>query len=132
MLIKSMAEGTAYVFADIFDEYAYTPEASVSSTQASTQEMETDQDDEQAQESTSFEIPLNTLLECLNIFGTASGSSLPSGSKFKKWKDGGGSGDEMGEGGQMRVEHYFGGGSEKRTGMRLTYNGAGHPLVVLL
>ena len=88
-------------------------------------------------ENTTFEVPLNTLLECLNIFGTASGNIISSGNsnsgKFKKRKENASEDEGDGQGRDSRpIEHYFGGGTEKRTGMRLSYNGAGHPLTVLL
>lgn len=96
-----------------------------------------------------FEIPLNTLIECLNIFGTAGPASTNSSAgKYKKWRKAGDDSDhDDGDEGRARggrsngannsgvgargIESYFG-GSEKRTGMRMTYAGAGYPLTLLM
>jgi len=90
-----------------------------------------------------FEIPLNTVIDCLNIFGSA-GISSSAGGSYKKWKvtedeDE----DEEGADNQNKrrkndarpargIESYFGGGSEKRTSMRLSYAGPGYPLTLIL
>jgi cell cycle checkpoint protein len=89
-----------------------------------------------------FEIPLNTVIECLNIFGSA-GISSSAGGSYKKWKkteDGSENEDGADDGRQRQngtrptrgIESYFGGGSEKRTGMRLSYAGPGYPLTLIL
>lgn len=92
-----------------------------------------------------FEIPLNTVIDCLNIFGSA-GISSSGGGSYKKWKATEGEAeDEEGTGDQDRdrrrrndarpargIESYFGGGSEKRTSMRLSYAGPGYPLTLIL
>ncbi|KIK54531.1 hypothetical protein GYMLUDRAFT_249463 [Collybiopsis luxurians FD-317 M1] len=134
--------GTAYVFADVFDEFTYHPEVTEgqSSQQPTIQEEETDY-------CSAFEISLNTFMECMNIYGTASGSSSKSGKlkPFKNYGDesnGPESDDDQAEGAQDRgdkrskpgggrSEHFFG-GSERGTGMRLTYIGPGFPLTVTL
>ncbi|TFK34832.1 Rad1/Rec1/Rad17 [Crucibulum laeve] len=139
--------GTAFIFADIFDEYAYHSE-SPPAEQSS--QLSQDGDDEQEPEvvdNAAFEIPLNTLIECLNIFGTAGPvSTNNSGDKFKKWRraeDGSDDddGDDNGRRGGRRgvsgggggpLDAYFGGGSEKRTGMRMSYAGSGYPLTLLI
>ncbi|KAK0478044.1 Rad1/Rec1/Rad17 [Armillaria luteobubalina] len=122
--------GTAYIFSDVFDEYEYNSELP-SSTQDSA-------DDEDA-ENTAFEVPLNTLIECLNIFGTAGGANYnASGSgRYTRWKKVGDNddGDDLqddDDGGRGRMQQFFGGSSEKRTGMRMSYAGAGYPLTLLL
>jgi len=102
-----------------------------------------------------FEIPLTTLIECLNIFGTAGPSTgnVTSSSDGPRGSGGGGRGGGPGqgqgrgwrkagdddasdeEGGDRRrgpIEAYFGGGSEKRTGMRLSYPGSGYPLSMIM
>ncbi|KAI6117591.1 Rad1/Rec1/Rad17 [Pisolithus croceorrhizus] len=61
-----------------------------------------------------FEIPLNTLIECLNIYGTAGMSAA---------------GEQQARGagnapGSNRIDQYFGGGSDKGTRARLSYCGA--------
>lgn len=86
-----------------------------------------------------FEIPLNTLIECLNIFGTAGPASTTStAGKYKKWRKAGDDSDDddgrsngANTSGARGIESYFG-GSEKRTGMRMTYVGAGYPLTLLM
>ncbi|KAF8916036.1 repair protein Rad1/Rec1/Rad17-domain-containing protein [Mucidula mucida] len=79
--------GTAFIFSGIFDEYETT----------------TDDHDDDDEDSAAFEIPLNTLIECLNIFGTAGGSSYTGsssggGGKVTRWRRVGGDdsdGDDM-------------------------------------
>ncbi|KAF9501163.1 Rad1-domain-containing protein [Pleurotus eryngii] len=120
---------TAYIFADIFDEYAYHSEA------APSQQSQDDGVDNMA-----FEIPLNTLIECLNIFGTAGAhpsSTTLGGKRWKKQEEDKGSDEEEGEGEgannkRRGIAQYFGAGPEKSTGMRLTYEGAGFPLTLLI
>ncbi|RDB24017.1 Cell cycle checkpoint protein RAD1 [Hypsizygus marmoreus] len=124
--------GTAFIFSDVFDEYCYRSEnPPVVASQ--------DSQDSEIVDNTAFEVPLNTLIECLNIFGTAGSTSANvTTSKFKKWKKAGDDSDNDDDGGRGRsaggrgIDSYFGGGSEKRTGMRLTYAGAGYPLTLLL
>ncbi|KAJ3570096.1 hypothetical protein NP233_g4621 [Leucocoprinus birnbaumii] len=113
---------TAWVFADIFDEYVYNPENTLDGDV-----MQTSQEEEM--ESSSFEMPLNTVLDCLNIFGTAASStgSGSGGGGKKGWKrqaqdSDRDSGDEN-EG--NRIEPLNPNASEKHTGMRLTYMGPG-------
>ena len=88
-----------------------------------------------------FEIPLNTLIECLNIFGTAGPASTNTSNsgKYKKWKKAGEDSDhdDDDEGGRGRgnargIDSYFGGGSERRTGLRMSYAGTGYPLTLLM
>lgn len=127
---------TAYIFADIFDEYVYRSE----------DELVPPSQDNQSQNSqhpnadnAAFEIPLNTLIECLNIFGTAGASGTSSSNpKFQKWRhaDDNNNSDDADDrnnsrGGVGRIDQYFS-GSEKRTGMRLSYAGAGYPLTLLV
>ncbi|KAF5360515.1 hypothetical protein D9756_004883 [Leucocoprinus leucothites] len=117
----------AWIFADIFDEFIYNPE-----TPTDDDFMRTTQDQEI--ESSSFEMPLNTVLDCLNIFGTAA-SSTGTGVGKKGWKKQNQdsdreSGDE--EAGGNRVEPLNPNASEKHTGMRLTYMSPGYPLTLLI
>ncbi|KAI0637443.1 Rad1/Rec1/Rad17 [Trametes polyzona] len=132
---------TAFIFSHVFDEYVYNPDAArPSQSQAS-------QDDDDELTATAFEIPLGTLMECLNIFGTA---GLAPGTSQKKKKahgdgddsDGGGGGrgkaDRKGKGradaddagGNARLDQWFAPG--KGTGMRMSYAGPGHPLTLLV
>ncbi|KAG7453030.1 Rad1-domain-containing protein [Guyanagaster necrorhizus] len=119
--------GTAYIFSDVFDEYEYNSESP-----GSTQDSADDEDN------AAFEVPLNTLIECLNIFGTAGGTNYNAsgGGRHNRWKkvgdnDDGDDGDDD-DGGRGKIQQFFGGSSEKRTGMRMSYAGAGYPLTLLL
>ncbi|KAF9228751.1 Rad1-domain-containing protein [Gyrodon lividus] len=141
---------TSYIYRDHFDEWSYTPDRP---RPASSQLSETSEQDADSS-STTFEIPLTTLIECLNIFGTANMSSSSSGvSKGKRWRrEDDASDEDTGDGrghannrrvtwsnnnnrdnanGTNRLDRYFG-GSEKRTSMRLSYGGPGYPLTLLL
>ena len=142
MLKPPSRPGTAFIFADIFDEYSYHSE-----NPALASPLQDSQGDEQM-DNAAFEIPLNTLIECLNIFGTAGPAStnMNNTGKYKKWKKagedsdhddddeggGGGGGRGRGNGHAQGIESYFGGGSEKRTGMRMSYAGTGYPLTLLM
>ncbi|KAF8162854.1 Rad1/Rec1/Rad17 [Crassisporium funariophilum] len=143
--------GTAFIFAEIFDEYAYHAEASETRPKlsrrlpAEADASETESESEQEEPSNAaFEIPLNTLIECLNIFGTAgplgaattpgaSGGAGGGGKAAKRWHRTGDddSDDERGRG--RGLDNYFAaGGPEKKTGMRLSYAGAGYPLTLII
>ncbi|KAF8810093.1 Rad1-domain-containing protein [Phlegmacium glaucopus] len=157
--------GTAFIFSEVFDEYTYhaepppravpppKPKRHQPDPNASETEPESEDEEDKVQpaeelDNAAFEIPLNTLIECLNIFGTASAlnatatASGPSGGggpstnskQAKKWRRAG-DGDSDGEGraGGRGLEAYFGpGAGEKRTGMRLSYSGAGYPLTLIV
>ncbi|KDQ59631.1 hypothetical protein JAAARDRAFT_205648 [Jaapia argillacea MUCL 33604] len=129
---------TAFVRNHVFQEYQYFPEKDVDNQ--SSQNSDIDPSEAFSQ----FEIQLNTLLECLNIFGTAGQGSLSSHSKggAKRWRndDDGGDGDDDGPRNRRgrgvnqqsnHIDHYFS-DTKRGTGMRLTYNGAGHPLILVL
>jgi cell cycle checkpoint protein len=128
---------TAYVFADMFDEYAYRPPPIPTSSQSQSPHSTPKSAPELA--TTTFELPLNTLVECLNLFGTA-GAPNPSNtiSKARTTRfrnDHGGDDDEGGGDGDRRgpMDKLFGApGSDKSTGMRLSFAGAGHPLTLLM
>ena len=84
-----------------------------------------------------FEISLDALLQCLNIFGNAGPSSavgggniMPAGGRGKRrWA--GEDGNDTG-GGEEAGDWRPRGGKDKRTGMRMTWSGLGHPLSMLL
>ena len=99
--------------------------------------------------------PLNILLECLNIFGTATGSAAGGLAGTRQtWRRPGTGGDsdeedgaeEQGQGkrqgGQRqrkgvdnnnsRIDNFFPRADGKGTSMRLSYAGEGYPLVLLL
>lgn len=74
-------------------------------------------------EAEAFEISLDALLQCLNIFGNAGGGAAPIGpGRRRRWAGEG----EPGE------DEWTPRGKEKRTGMRITWLGVGYPLSVLL
>ena len=134
---------TAYVNANLFDEYTFSQPASdsVCNRQSpSPPSSPADNPDGEQEVNVAFEIPLNTLIECLNIFGTA-GALLNSNAynekKERKWRrvdddDEGG----FGEARETRtgpMDNYFSRGKdEKRTGMRMSFLGAGYPLTLLM
>lgn len=98
-----------------------------------------DEDDES--DNVAFEIPLNTFIECLNIFGTAGPSTSSSGAGGKGgrgWHRPNGNNanadsdhEDRGERRRDGLDAYFG-GQEKRTSMRMSYMGAGYPLSLIM
>lgn len=105
--VKSLC-ATAWIPTNIFSSYTYADDA----------------------EPECFEISLDALLQCLNIFGSAGGGSgatarLPSVGKKRRWA---GEGEDQEEEDEWRFQSK----REKRTGMRLTWSGPGSPLSVLL
>lgn len=124
------------MFKHVFDEFEYNPEAARSS-----QDPEPSQEEDEEQ-TTAFEIPLNTLMDCLNILGTAGVAPNSTSKKKKKADDDsdGGTGarrKDKGKGraddlaaGNSRLEQWFTPG--KGTGMRMSYAGPGHPLTLLV
>jgi cell cycle checkpoint protein len=139
---------TAYVQNTIFDEFTYSPESTknypptqqTQQTQGSSSSQKQQSENAYAQ----FEIPLNTFLECLNIFGTA--GPLPSTSnnpQHKKWKkfgaesdqeniDDRGNNDDQNRGSRGRLDQFFLGGENRGTGMRMSYPAPGYPLTLLM
>ncbi|EGN96243.1 hypothetical protein SERLA73DRAFT_185884 [Serpula lacrymans var. lacrymans S7.3] len=131
---------TSYIYPEHFDEWDCNPDIHHA---PSSQSSELSKDAHSA--TSAFEIPLNTLIECLNIFGTAGISSASAGTKYKKWKRAEDGSDHDGDDGDRpnrqrpganvplhnRIDHYFGGG-EKRTSMNMSYAGPGYPLTLLL
>lgn len=131
---------TSYIYPDHFDEWNYVAEIPPATSQLSDPQLNST--------ATSFEIPLNTLLECLNVYGTGNMALTGNASIHKKWRrEDNCSDDELHEerqGGRQRakklaagpannrIDQYFGGGSDKRTRMRLSYVGPGHPLTLWL
>ena len=104
----------------MFEEYVYHPEVlerrsqSVSGSQQTTNNA-------------AFEIHLNTLIECLNIFGT---STLTTTSKTKKWKQNAENAGMDHDGGRTGpLDRYFP-SSDKGTAMRMSYDGVGYPLTL--
>jgi cell cycle checkpoint protein len=135
--------GIAFIFSEVFDEYTYHPEPPRAARPPKSEPSQTDPNASQTEEdNAAFEIPLNTLIECLNIFGTAgainamaaisgAGGASSNSKQAKKWRRAG-DGDSDGEG-RVGLEAYFGpNAGEKRTGMRLSYLGAGYPLTLIM
>jgi cell cycle checkpoint protein len=131
LLTLESATATAYIFKEIFDEYTYHHEAPPATLPS---------DGTQDAECTMFEIQLNILVDCLNIFGSA--NLPPSGTATKRWRkaEDGGDRDDRDDrddkftSGGGRIDQYFNGsaGEGKRTGMRMKYLGAGYPLTLFL
>lgn len=134
--------GTAYIFADTFDEYTYNSEQ-----QLNTPSQGSFASEESEILNAAFDINLPTLLECLNILGTAgsAGGSLKPNEKAHRFHRIGEDEDQNehdegpsrrtgrnGGGGQAsgRLDQYFGSG--KGTGMRLSYAGSGYPLTLIM
>ena len=135
------------MFSSVFDEFAYNPDAAPPSQHPQRGDGEGEDDrmrmrEEEEEMATAFEIPLHTLMDCLNVFGTA-GQAPGATSKKKKDGDdddgpggGGGGKKDKGKGradadaGNARLEEWFAPG--KGTGMRMSYAGPGHPLTVLV
>ncbi|KAH7869594.1 Rad1/Rec1/Rad17 [Lentinula edodes] len=134
--------GTAYIFSDVFDEFIYHAEAEAPEAQGSQRQQQTVNEELLS----AFEIPLNIFLELMNIFGTAGGSATSKPGRFKAWRkpgdeseeheSDGGEGDGTQEEGssnkKAKTGQFFGGGSERKTGMRLTYIGPGYPLTLIV
>ncbi|KAK8869534.1 hypothetical protein IAR55_000100 [Kwoniella newhampshirensis] len=89
-----------------------------------------------------FELSLDALLQCLNIFGNAGSSSVGSisssaggggGRTKRRWAGDGESGGMGGDHEADEVDQRRGGrGGEKRTGMRMEWKGLGYDLSILL
>ncbi|KAI0818882.1 Rad1/Rec1/Rad17 [Irpex lacteus] len=128
--------GTAYIFDEVFDEYTYNPPPHPhplsQSSSLNSDRGGGDNDEEGNNNNTAIEINLSVLLECLNILGTAgpTTTNLKANEKAHRTGDAGKDGREGGAG-NARLDQYFG-GSGKKTGMRLSYAGAGYPLTLLI
>ncbi|KAG8688680.1 ssDNA endodeoxyribonuclease [Ceratobasidium sp. 394] len=117
----------AYIPYTIFSSYIFNPPPTNPGTSQ----------DSDSQPAAIFEVQLDVLLECLNIFGTAGGNLMT--------KAGGGGGGEpktkgkgqaKGKGRDTvdlnvnRLDNYF--TSSKATALRMSYQGEGYPLTLLL
>jgi cell cycle checkpoint protein len=92
----------------VFDEYTYTPTVDADTDEAP---------------STTFELPLTALVDCLNIFGTAGAGAMSSASLKR------GKAEEADVRDQSRLPQFFG-GDKGTTGLRMGYAGAGWPLTL--
>ncbi|KAG8734478.1 ssDNA endodeoxyribonuclease [Ceratobasidium sp. 428] len=95
--------------------------------------------DSDAQPAAIFEVQLDVLLECLNIFGTAGGNLMSKAggggggggeSKGKAKGQGKGKGRDTVDLNVNRLDNYF--TSSKATALRMSYQGEGYPLTLLL
>ncbi|PCH38411.1 Rad1-domain-containing protein [Wolfiporia cocos MD-104 SS10] len=136
---------TAIIFRPLFNEFEYNPEPESNPPSPSPSGAEEEAEEER---STGFDIPLNIFIDCLNIFGTAGGSTIPAPSRKLRWKppntdensdtegnnqgpsNGGSNAQAKKDSANGRIDQYF--ASEKGTGMRLAYAGQGYPLTLLI
>jgi len=123
-LIK-MQVAAAYIPAQIFDEFTYSPIKPLSSSP-------TPPETSQTEETTMLEFPLRTFLDSLSIFSTGSAPAASEGrTQNRRWvrdREPGGD-DDVPRG---RIEAYFSTTAGKTVGMRLSYAGEGHPLSLLM
>jgi cell cycle checkpoint protein len=111
---------TAWIPTTLFDSFTYRPPPSQNASG----------EEEPSEEPSCFEISLDALLQCLNIFGNAApGGGSTSSIRIKRRMAGevDRDPDELDD---SRVSS--GGKGRGRTGMRMTWNGPGHDLDVLL
>lgn len=115
----------AYIPAQIFDEFTYSPTKPLSASP-------TPPETSQTEETTMLEFPLRTFLDSLSIFSTGSAPTASEGrAQNRRWardREPGGD-DDVPRG---RIEAYFGATAGKTVGMRLSYAGEGHPLSLLM
>jgi len=136
--------GQAYIPISMFDEFKYKRHTrDVSQEYDLDQNRDRDQDsDNDSDAEATFDIPINTLLECLNIFGTGFSVAVTDNKKRKKWKqDSDGSDRETGWSRSKKtvppknnatIDQFFFSDGGKKTGMRMSYAGVGYPLVLIL
>lgn len=79
-----------------------------------------------------FEISLDALLQCLNIFGNAGAGAAPGGGAGRGRKRWAGDAEDGADKDAAADEDWRVRGRDKRTGMRLTWGGPGFPLSILL
>ncbi|KAH9999066.1 Rad1/Rec1/Rad17 [Russula vinacea] len=123
---SSLVAAAAYIPAQIFDEFTYSPPIKPPSASPTPPEPS------QTEETTMLEFPLRTFLDSLSIFSTGSATSASEGrAQNRRWvrdREQGGD-DDVPRG---RIEAYFGAAAGKTVGMRLSYAGEGHPLSLLI
>ncbi|KAN0115911.1 Rad1/Rec1/Rad17 [Russula decolorans] len=122
---SSLVAAAAYIPAQIFDEFTYSPTKPLSASP-------TPPETSQTEETSMLEFPLRTFLDSLSIFSTGSASTASEGrAQNRRWvrdREPGGD-DDVPRG---RIEAYFGATAGKTVGMRLSYAGEGHPLSLLI
>jgi cell cycle checkpoint protein len=116
----------AYIPAQIFDEFTYSPPIQTPSSSP------TQPGPSQTEETTVLEFPLHTFIDSLSIFSTGSAPSVSEGraQNWRRARDREHRGDDDVPRG--RIEAYFGAAAGKTVGMRLSYAGEGHPLCLLM
>jgi cell cycle checkpoint protein len=124
-LFINAQSAAAYIPAQIFDEYTYSPPIRPLSASPTPPESS------QTEETTTLEFPLRTFLDSLSIF-TGSAPGVSEGrTQNRRWvrdREHGGDNDPP----RGRIEAYFGAAAGKTVGMRLSYAGEGHPLSLLV
>lgn len=84
-------------------------------------------------EMATFEVSIDAMLQCLNIFGSAGSAGAPSVTTSLRMKRGRMAGElEEGALGFDDEGPRRGSGKERRTGMRMTWAGEGEPLCMIL
>lgn len=142
--MRSVLLAFAFIRHDMFDEFIYDADLAA--------ELDPDppnDDEPNAPKRTIFEVNLQTMIDCLNVFGTAS-ATASSATAAKKHKYAGwdkpdqGGDDDRGEGSSSkgkgnangsvsrngRIDQYMGNGTG--TALKMTYAGPGQPLVLHL
>ena len=131
--------GHAYIPVSIFDEFVFHPESHSTTSNSGSQSAP-------MAHSSVFEIPLDALLECLNIFGSGAPVYSSNNGGRGKWRgdphdedDGPASGRRPQGGrtidlntGGTRLDQYFQPTDSRKTTMRMSYAGIGNPLTFLL
>lgn len=121
-----MQSAAAYIPAQIFDEFTYSPPIRPPSLSP------TPPVPSQTEEPTVLEFPLHTFIDSLSIFSSGQAPSVSEGrAQNRRWmRDRENAGDDDAPRG--RIEAYFGATTGKSVGMRLSYAGEGHPLSLLM
>lgn len=114
-------QAVAYVSCSVFDQFDFTPP----------EHEDGDGDDESGEEpALDFDLRLQTLLECINVFGGANPSSSSSSSSSWAGKREAGGGNGLGPGKDPSKPGAA--PAPPPTGMRLRWRGQGYPLILLL
>ncbi|CAE6427393.1 unnamed protein product [Rhizoctonia solani] len=118
----------AYIPYTLFSSYVFNPPQIPGDVSAS-------QGSDSQPPAAVFEVQLDVLLECLNIFGTAGGNLLAKGGAGVEQKprgkaQGKAKGKEWADLNANRLDNYF--TSSKATALRMSYQGEGYPLTLLL
>jgi len=123
---SSLVAAAAYIPAQIFDEFTYSPPIRPPSLSP------TPPVPSQTEEATVLEFPLHTFIDSLSIFSTGPAPSVSEGrAQNRRWmRDRENAADDGAPRG--RIEAYFGATTGKSVGMRLSYAGEGHPLSLLI